>query len=643
MITRLFRRMRIRQKLVAMIMMTSAIVLTIASGAYIVWEYYRSRGEMTRDLAVEGRLIVENTTAALQFRDPKTARETLQTLAVHRSIRAACLNDAAGAPFASYLVPDARPCPPRSDRDRAAFSGDGLEVFQSSIVEGRQIGALYLRSDLAALTERVRLQSIAVALLLLMALAVAWLLSSYLQSIVATPVTGLARTAANVSSRGDYSIRAEKTTDDELGELVDAFNHMLQRIQERESDLSRANEELRHEIAERQRAEQERALLLVREREANRLKDEFLATLSHELRTPLNAILGWTRLLRANALAPGASDRALEKVERNAQVQARLVEDLLDVSRITTGKLRLELQPVDLVALLNSAIESIRPAAEARDVRIEPDIDAFALPTVGDPDRLQQIVWNLLSNAVKFTQPGGRVTVRLSRKAGIDELVVADTGVGIAPEFLPSVFDTFRQADASSTRQHGGLGLGLSIVRRLVEMHGGHVHAESDGPNHGATFIVRLPTRQVDTAPEGDEAPTVAAATGGALHGHRILVVDDEPDTREMLASALGSAGAAVKAAGSADEALRLAVEWRPDVLVSDIGMPGVDGYSLMEQLRATLDAEGPRVAIALTAYAGENDRRRALAVGYQHHIAKPIDPLALARTIREMLDARTA
>ena len=321
------------------------------------------------------------------------------------------------------------------------------------------------------------MQAAVTVALLLVAMAVALLLSSRLQTLVSAPILQLARTAADVSTRGDYSVRAQKVTDDELGSLVEAFNTMLRQIQQREAEL----------------------------REANRLKDEFLATLSHELRTPLNAILGWTRLLRSGALSPDAGVGALEKVERNAQAQARLVEDLLEVSRITTGKLRLDLRPVDLAALVHAAVESIRPSAESRQLTIDATGLDQRRQTLGDPDRLQQVIWNLLSNAVKFTPAGGRVSVALSRAGESDTLVVTDTGIGIEPAFLAHVFDTFRQADASSTRQHGGLGLGLSIARRLVELHGGVIEAVSDGAGprlgvHGAAAGESGVTRRLAAA-----------------------------------------------------------------------------------------------------------------------------------------------
>ena len=634
------RRLPIRHKLVLMIMATSIVVLLLASGGYMVTDYYESRDDLRRELTAQAEIIVQNSTAALQFLDPAAADETLQTLAQNRHIRSACLYDARGALFAQFSSATSIPCAAAPGPDGYQFSSDGLLLVASATVKDTRAGTLFLRSDLKVLQDRLRVQFMIVALLLILTTGVALFMSSRLQSLVSEPVSALARTASEVSARGDYGIRAARTTDDELGVLVDAFNRMLERIQLREGELSAANEELRKEIADRRRAEQERAELLVREREANRLKDEFLATLSHELRTPLNAILGWTKLMRSGAVPAVGIDRALEKIERNAQVQSRLVEDLLEVSRIASGKLRLDVRSFDLGALITTAIDSIRPAAEARGVAIDRIFEAPAFPTAGDPDRLQQVIWNLLSNAVKFTPSGGAVMVRLRRDGAGDELSVSDTGIGIEPAFLPNVFDMFRQADASSTRAHGGLGLGLSIVKNLVEMHGGDVRVQSDGLNRGACFIVRLPVRSVERPrePRSLNLPARGGVLEGLLTGANIVVVDDDDDTRELLQSVFESAGATVRMAASAEEAFTACIEDRPDALVTDIAMPGQDGYGLIQQLQAALGADVPRAIVALTAFAGARDRDRAAEAGFARHISKPFDPEELVRAVMDLL-----
>lgn len=371
----------------------------------------------------------------------------------------------------------------------------------------------------------------------------------------------------------------------------------------------------------------------------NRAKDEFLATLSHELRTPLTAVLGWAHLLRSGRIDRESSTQALETIERNARAQAQLIDDLLDVSRIITGKLRLEVREVDVPPVIQSAIEAVRPAAEAKGIRLQTMLDLSAGPISGDPDRLQQIIWNLISNAIKFTPRDGRVEVRLERVESHVEIAVHDTGAGIKPEFLPHVFDRFRQADSTTTRTQGGLGLGLAIVRHLVELHGGTVHADSRGEGQGATFVIKLPLRVVRRKSEDHRARDAERGTGnkGAgdqiicepqLDGLRVLIVDDEPDTLELLTVALRQCHAEVTSVATAAGALRAFEESRPDVLVSDIGMPGEDGYSLIRKVRALEDENSSRIpAIALTAYAREEDRVRALLAGFQVHVAKPINP----------------
>jgi len=367
--------------------------------------------------------------------------------------------------------------------------------------------------------------------------------------------------------------------------------------------------------------------------EANRAKDEFLATLSHELRTPLNAILGWARLLRSGTLDADGMRRGPEVIERNTRVLAQLIEDLLDVSRIITGKLRLEVRPADLIPVVIAAMEAVQTAADAKGIRLEAGLD----PTLGlvstDPDRLQQVVWNLLTNAIKFTPIGGRVDVRLQRTDSVVRLTVSDTGKGIRPELLPFVFDRFRQGEGSTGRQYGGLGLGLAIVRHIVELHGGVVHAESAGDNQGATFTVDLPYNAAPSATVVPGPTRRRIESEGVyrlinLNGLRVLVVDDEADARELMRMVLRSSGAEVMAAANAEEALEQVEQWHPDILVSDIGLPGDDGYVLIQKLRAREAVRGRSIpALAVTAYARAEDRTRALAAGFQMHVAKPLEP----------------
>ncbi len=414
--------------------------------------------------------------------------------------------------------------------------------------------------------------------------------------------------------------------------------------EQRASDLNAANQEL-DTLAALRKSEADRADLLVREREArteaeeaNRLKDQFLATLSHELRTPLNAILGYARMLRTNAIPAAKRDRAIEIIERNALAQNQLVEDLLDISRITTGNVRLDTQPLRMADPLQDALENIRPAAEAKHITIELDIDPLAGVVNADAARLQQVFWNLLTNAVKFSLDGGRVSVTLEQGQGAIRTTISNSGIGIAPAFLPYVFDMFRQADGGFTRQYGGLGLGLAITRQLVDLHGGTITAASDGPGCGATFTVVVPeylssSRRLTDQPRRTGSPLVAPLrtadeSGAALQGLDILVVDDETDALELFRSLLESAGATVRTVPGGREALTAFDRRRPDLLVTDLGLPGMDGYDVLRQVRARPQDDGRDVpAVAVTAYARMYDRTKSLAAGFNAHIAKPIDP----------------
>jgi PAS domain S-box-containing protein len=387
------------------------------------------------------------------------------------------------------------------------------------------------------------------------------------------------------------------------------------------------------------------ARLYRRAQEANRMKDEFLATLSHELRTPLTAILGWSGMLRAGRLDAEAATRAIEAIERNAKSQRQIIEDLLDVSRIITGKLRLDVREVEPAALIDSAIEAVRPAAEAKGVRIEKVVGTGSGTLTGDPSRLQQVFWNLLSNAVKFTPGGGRVQLSLEQTDSHLEITVSDTGQGISAEFLPYVFDRFRQADSTTTRKHGGLGLGLAIVRHLVELHGGTVRAESEGVGQGAAFTVTLPLMADYRRDAATELQHTSRSDSHAalecperLDGLKILVIDDEADTRELLRVVLSQCNAEVITAGSVREALELFDRHRPDILISDIGMPEEDGYELIQRIRELPVERGGNVqAIALTAYARAEDRLRVLRSGYQTHVAKPVEMAELLAVVASL------
>jgi signal transduction histidine kinase/CheY-like chemotaxis protein len=404
------------------------------------------------------------------------------------------------------------------------------------------------------------------------------------------------------------------------------------------------------DIGDRVRFEREREALLVNEQAsrmeaeaANRSKDLFLATLSHEVRTPLNAILGWATILRTGKCDAADMKEGMEVIERNCKAQAQLIEDVLDVSRIVSGKLRLEIRPCQLVDIIEAAIDVVRPAADAKGVRLETTLDPAASHASCDQDRIQQVVWNLLANAVKFTPQGRTVRITLARDRSTALIQVSDEGQGISPGFLPYVFDRFRQADSTTQRKFGGLGLGLSIVKHIVEMHGGAVRAESAGEGRGATFTINLPVRAVRIDEDDDRAGCKPKNTGSLdltpirLDGLRVLVVDDEADARRLLVKVLGEAGGNVTAVGSVAEALVAVTTTNPQVLLSDIAMPDEDGYELIRKVRGSGHLAKELPAVALTAFAHKDDRMRVLRAGFQMHVCKPIDPHELIAVIASL------
>jgi len=407
------------------------------------------------------------------------------------------------------------------------------------------------------------------------------------------------------------------------------------------------------DISERRLVEHARQTLLEHERKArseaealNRSKDQFLATLSHELRTPLNAIYGWARMFAEGALDPAATRNAAQAILRNARIQVQLIEDLFDVSRVITGKMRLDVRAMNVLAALEAAVETVRPAAAGKGIRLDTTLDPRAAPIMGDPDRIQQIAWNLLSNAVKFTPKGGRVQLHLRRVNSHIEIIVSDTGEGVAAEHLPHLFERFHQADTGPTRRHAGLGIGLSLVKHLVELHGGKVTAISPGLGQGTTFTVTLPVSVMypvpsTEGPSGDHgARTIDTDSLKpiSLRDLRVLVVDDDREGRELAALILTNAGAETRTAASADQAVQMLGEWWPDVLVSDLEMPGEDGYSLLRRVRQEMALRGRRLpALALTAYGRSEDRVRVLAAGFNLHLAKPADPTELVLAVASL------
>jgi signal transduction histidine kinase/ActR/RegA family two-component response regulator len=608
-----FRDLPIRRKLALTTLTSTAAALLLASGGFLTWDVVQFRAMVSDDLQAQAAMISRNSAAPLEFQDERLAAEVLGTLQVRPRIALGCLYDAKRNIFASYQRESEVACPV-SPPDQSQLGWRGLSVVTPVRIEEQQAGTVYVRRDFADLYDRLRVGLGAVLALLLVATWAAFLTGRGMQHLIASPLLALAETARTISATRDYSLRATAVSGDEVGLVVRAFNDMLDRMAE----------------------------ALERERSANRLKDEFLATLSHELRTPLNAVMGWTSMLRSGRLTAEDQAKALDTIERNARAQTRLVDDLLDMSTIVSGKPRLLAQKADLAEILDAAIDVIRPAAAAKRLLVHVDIAARPALTTGDPSRLQQIAWNILSNAVKFTPPDGHVWIKLEQHDGF-RLTVRDSGPGIVPAFLPFVFSPFRQADGSPTRDHGGLGLGLAIAKQLVELHGGTIHARNAEPN-GAIFDVQLPSSLGSTevaTPRPDLRPTTpATATQGALlNGSNVLIVDDDADSRVMLETGLTHHGARVTTADCVAAALAAIERHPPDILVSDIGMPNEDGYALIRRLRSDPALKADRLpAIAVTAYASMSDAMAAETAGFDAHVAKPIDTGDLARLIATLV-----
>ena len=593
-----FRDRPVRQKLLLTTLASSVTALVLAGAGFLIWETTQFRSEIERDTNAQAQIVADGSAAAVAFQDERAAGETLAVLRLRPQITLGCIYTVPGRLFAAYHRDGNGRCP-AAPPSEATFGWTTLDTLTPVILAGQLQGTLYVARELTDVRDRLLVGGTAIGVLLVLAVFAAALAASRIHRSIVLPLQQLADTARRLSAGHDYSLRAKPGYGDEIGTVIATFNEMIGRITD----------------------------ALERERESNRVKDEFLAIVSHELRTPLNAVLGWAHILNSGTLAPQTRRKALESLERNAKAQAQLVEDLLDVSRITSGKLRMKSDPVSLNAIVAGAVDTIRLAAAARGINIRVTLDPHAdIIVTGDADRLQQVVWNLLSNAVKFNVADGEVEIALRQNGGTAELIVRDSGLGIPADFLPHLFERFTQADASFSRKHGGLGLGLAIVRHLTEAHGGTVDAQSTGEGQGATFTVRLPIREVLSRSETRPADT-APLDVVKLTGIEAVVVDDEPDARELLRVALEARGARVTAVSSAGEALHAMKRQRFDLLLADIGMPERDGYALIEAVRAGSAEENALIpAIAVTAYASLEERDRALDAGFNFHVAKPVD-----------------
>jgi signal transduction histidine kinase/ActR/RegA family two-component response regulator len=606
-----FKDQPIARKALILGLVPTVCALVLVSVAFLISVYVSVRRDVVNDIATSASMIADSTNLAVSVRDAKTIDELSAALRERNSVDRVCVYDAVGEYLGGYARAR-QACPALAEANPATPAGT-VHQTRDVFVENRRVGVVHVLGNLDQVYRTMGVQAGVTVVALAGAVAIAMLLIGRLQRSIAQPVSELARTADMLSTTNDYGLRARQTTNDEVGSLTKSFNEMLSAIQ---------------------RAAAERTQLLQREREASRLKDEFLAAVSHELRTPLNAILGWTHILSTTTPSPETLQKGLRTLHRNARTQTRLIEDLIEVSRIATGKLNLKIDVLDLRDVVRQAIDSLQGSAAAKPVSLDVVLPVEPALVSGDRDRLQQVVWNLVSNAIKFTPPDGVVVVTLGASGSDFVLRLRDTGIGIAPEFLPFVFERFRQADGSTTREFGGLGLGLSIVHDLVHLHHGTVSASSPGRGLGSEFVVRLP-QLVQGPAASSEAQLREEEVEPRLSGVNVLVVDDNDDALEVAAATLSAAGAIVRIAHTGEDAI---AQWQAepgDVLVCDLAMPAMDGFEVLRRIRAMDAAAGTRTfTIALTAYASQEYVQRTRDAGFNAHIAKPFDPVVLLTQI---------
>jgi len=639
-VRRWFARLPIHQKLVASALLVTGVALVMAMLGLSVIDALRYRANAREDAFALARVLAENTSGAVAFRDADAARETLASVRVRDVVTRACIYLPDGSLFAEYMSANVG-CP-QTVPEEGTWKGVSGEAVISR--NQRMQGSVFVERDLADLRGRLLVTAIAGALMFIFAASMAYMLAQRVHATTSGPISALARFARNYGDDPRADPPALPTAPDEVGDLVKSFNEMLTRVRSANDDATAANRELklsnealRHENEERRRVETEREAALAREREANRLKDEFLAAVSHELRTPLNAMMGWAQVLATAPPTEETIQKAVTSIVKNARAQTRVIEDLVDVSRIVTGKMRLTFQPLDVRSVVASAVESVETVANAADVHIEQVVPRHACFAMGDRDRFQQVLWNLLSNGVKFTPKGGTVSIALSRQDGRIQVAVSDTGIGISPSFLPHVFDRFRQADGSLTREHGGLGLGLAIVKDLTELHGGSVSAFSEGRDRGARFVVTLPELRA----EPPEEHPVEERTLPSLNGLKVLAVDDNDDAVAMIAATLSRSGAQVETFTNPVDALAAWQGQSADVLVCDLAMPHMSGLDLLESIRKLDSQRGTFTpAVAVSAHASEQHQAESLRGGFQFHLSKPLQQDALVRAVADAAGA---
>ncbi len=611
----------ISRKLMLVVLSTTFTGLLLSALAMLAYDIRTYQSAWLDDLRTQADLIARSSAPALTFNDPRAATENLALLKSRPAIVEAAIYGPNGKLFASYAREGERgPVPPAAEPAGYRIDGEHIVVYQQMVANRELVLTVYLRARYE-LMDRLRNYALILGTVMAGSLALAGLISLWLQAAFTRPILAVTEVAREVMQRRDFSLRVKKTTSDEIGVLVDAFNDMLNEVGQRAAALEESNRILEHETAERRSAEQ--AL-----RVADRRKDEFLATLAHELRNPLAPLMNGLEILRMAGANPAMAERSREVMERQLRQMVRLVDDLLDVSRITTGKLMVRRTPVQLQQVIRSAVELAEPFIKSRGHTLQLDLPAEPVWLEADATRLSQVFSNLLNNAAKYTNAGGAIRLD-ARVAGASVAVrVIDNGIGLTPAMLGRVFDMFTQVDYSLERSNAGLGVGLTLARRLVELHDGRLEAESDGPDQGSTFIATLPLSQ--TAPPPASAAKPDETTGRRF---RILLADDNVDFSSSLATLLRSLGHELLVAEDGLRALEAAPSFQPDFAFLDIGLPGLNGYALARALRAN-PATGDTVLVAVTGWGQERDRQLAQEAGFDHHLVKPVEPAK----IREVL-----
>jgi signal transduction histidine kinase/ActR/RegA family two-component response regulator len=605
----------VRRKLILMAVSTTLAALVAASCIMLLVDLRAFQRYWTDDLMTQADIMARVTAPALAFNDDESARQNLAVLRVRPQILAAAIYTSSGARFAAYLAPGASGSavriPERPQASGYRIDGGDLVVFRNIVENGEMVGAVYLRSRYGLFERLLSYGAILVAVML-GALAIAWLVAARLQEAITRPLEAVTDVARQVMQRRDFSLRVPGKESGEIGVLIDAFNDMLAEIGRRSHALQQANATLEHEMQVRERAEQ--ALIV-----ADRRKDEFLATLAHELRNPLAPIRTGLDILRLRSGDAQATQRATDIMERQLRQMVRLVDDLLDVSRINTGKFAIKSGRVELKAMVNDALEVVRPYIDLHGHELLIDLPDRPVFLNGDATRLAQILSNLLNNAAKYTNRGGRVSLKATVEDRTLVVVVADTGIGIAPDMLDTVFEMFVQVDSTLERSTAGLGVGLSLARKLVELHGGTIEAHSAGLGHGSQFVVRLP---IVVDPELPAKPTPASFISGETY--RILLADDNVDFVNSIGALLTAMGHSVVITHNGPDALAAAKRFCPDYAFLDIGLPQMSGYDLARGIRS-LSSGAMTVMIAVTGWGQEKDRQLAFEAGFDHHMVKPV------------------